>query len=204
MVKKLTADDWETIQKESPSRYYILSEEDGTVRITFDTEIVVVEKGDEDLIGNIWEKDWDKLEARVFIDGEPKVFSFGGRGWSFGRAMIGLFKKNEISPEQVPGCVFDITKTGDFDYDVKFISKGGDVKPKKLELKDDKLGELRDVIVDLKNNSMDMLKNAEKKPDFLKLLYIRSKIKPSESENYLPKLEEEGLLLVDGDKITVL
>ena len=29
MVKKLTSDDWDEIQKQSPSRYYIQSEEDG-------------------------------------------------------------------------------------------------------------------------------------------------------------------------------
>lgn len=204
MVKKLTMDDWDTIQKSSPSRYYILSEEDGTVRITFDTELVLIEKGDEDLLGNVWEKDWDKLEAGVLIDGEPKIFSFGGKGWSFGNNLIKILKKEGIAPEDLPGQQFDITKTGDFEYTIKYAGGGGSTKPKQIELKDDKLGEIRDVILDIKANAKDMLKNAEKKADFLKLIYIRSKIKPSESEQYLAKLEEEGILMVDGDKISVL
>ena len=204
MVKKLTIDDWDEIQKSAPSRYYILSEADGTVRITFNTELVVVEQDDEDLLGNRWTKDWKKLEAGVLIDGESKIFSFGGVGWSFGNKIIKLLKKEGIRPEDVPGCVFDITKTGDFEYEVKFIGKEGSTTPKTVELKDDKLGEIRNVIIDIKTNAKDTLKNVDKKADLLKLIYIRSKLKPSVIEPYLPKLEEEGLIMVDGDKISVL
>ena len=73
-----------------------------------------------------------------------------------------------------------------------------------IKLDDDKLGDIVKAIGDIKKKSPDLLKDNQPVAEFLKLLYIRCKIKPTVSKPYLPKLEEDGLLILDGDKVTVL
>lgn len=213
MVKKLTATDWDEIQKSSPTSYYIQSVEDGELDVEFVTEIVVVERGDEDLVGNVWEKDWDKCEAKVIINGENKLYSMGGPTWNFMRKFVAECKKNSIRPEDVPGSIFRIRKELEMgnngkEYEnpfIKYIGKADGTKAgEELKLNEDKVAEIKDAIKDMKKNSADLIKDPLKTADFLKLLYIRCKMKPSESEKYLPKLAEDKFIDVDDDMIMVL
>lgn len=205
MVKKLTADDWDDIQSKAPARYYIQSVEDGVVRVKFDTEIVKCENGEEDLIGNKWTHDWAKCEAKVFVKDIPKIYSMGGDSWPFMRVFIAECKQKGVGPDKIPGSIFDIAKTGDWDYEVNYIGREGEGNVvSEIKLDDDKLQDIKNTINELKKNSPDLLKGAEKKSDFLKLIYIRSKVKPSETEKYMETLEEEGILLQDDGKISIL
>jgi len=207
MVKKLTSDDWDKIQKEAPSRYFVQSVEDGKLRITFDSEIVCVEKGDEDLLGNIWQHDWAKNEAKVFINGEPKIYSMGGAGWSFIREFISVCRKNEVSPEDIPGSVFDITKTGDWTQEIEYIGKSDEVKSDKkqpIKIDENKKTDVMDTIKEIKINSPELLKGGIKKPDFLKMILIRGKVKTTDTDKLLPELEKEGILKIKDDRIEVI
>jgi len=204
MAKKMTFDDWDNIQKKAPARYYVQSEEDGKVRIVLDTEVVAVEKGDEDLVGNVWDKDWTKVEAKVLINGEPKVYSFGGVEWSFLRNFIGVCKKHGIKPEDMPGHVFDITKTGDWDYEIEYVGTddgSGNTEP---ELSDDEYSDIVSAISDIKASSPELIKAPEKKGDFLKILMIKSRVKPSTTEKYLDRLCDEKIIEIDDNKVKVL
>lgn len=207
MVKKLTSEDWDKIQKEAPSRYFIQSVEDGKLRVTFDSEIVSVERGDEDLIGNIWQSEWTKNEAKVFINGEPKIYSLGGAGWSFIRQFISVCKKNGITPEDIPGSVFEITKTGDWEQEIKYLGKEKDLdikKPKPTKIDENIKRDVLDTIKDLKINSPELLKGGIKKPDFLKVVLIRGKVKTTDTESLLPELEKDNVIKIEDDRITVL
>jgi len=209
MVKKLTSDDWDKIQKEAPSRYFVQSVADGKLRVTFDSEIVCVDRGDEDLLGHVWQHEWAKNEAKVFINGEPKIYSMGGSGWSFIREFITACRKNEVSPDDIPGSVFDITKTGDWTQEIEYIGKASDDKKapvKKQEIKIDEniIRDVMDTIKDLKINSPELLDGGIKKPDFLKVILIRGKVKTTETESLLPELEKKGVLKIDDNRITVL
>jgi len=207
MVKKLTSDDWDKIQKEAPSRYFIQSVEDGTLRVTFDSEIVSVEKGDEDLLGNIWQNDWTKNEAKVFIKSEPKIYSLGGQGWSFMRQFISVCKENGLTPDDIPGSVFDITKTGDWEQEIKYVGTSDEIKSDSkspIEIDEDKKRDIIDTIKEIKINSPDLLKGGIKKPDFLKMILIRGKVKTKDTEKLLPELESDGVLKVNDDRIEVL
>lgn len=205
MAKVLTQDDWDNIQKEQPSRYYTQSVEDGTLRVIFQSEIVAVEKGDEDSLGNVWEKEWVKNEAYVTVNGSPKLYSLGGRTWSFLREFIEECKNNDIRPEDIPGCVFEITKTGDWTQEIKFVGRDGDVSPtpKEIKIPDDKLKEATDVIKDLKSNSPDLVKGSISTPDFIKILGIRSTINSSMIKSLIPVLEKNGVLSVKDNKISI-
>ncbi len=207
MVKKLTSDDWDKIQKEAPSRYFIHSVEDGKLRVTFDSEIVSVEKGDEDLLGNIWQNDWTKNEAKCFINGEPKIYSLGGQGWSFMRQFISVCKANGLSPDDIPGSVFDITKTGDWEQEIEYIGESDKLpsdSKEPIKVDENKKQDVMDTIKEIKINSPELLKGGIKKPDFLKMILIRGKVKTKDTEKLLPELESEGILKVEDDRITVL
>jgi len=208
MVKKLTSEDWDKIQKEAPSRYYIHSVEDGKLRVEFDSEIVSVEKGDEDLLGNVWQHDWAKNEARVFINGEPKIYSMGGAGWSFIRQFISVCKASGITPESIPGSVFDIIKTGDWEQEITYIGKSDEVEKKTtnkpIVVDEDKVRDIMDTIKEIKINSPDLLKGGIKKPDFLKMILIRGKVKTTDTESLLPELEKKEILKVTDDRVNVL
>ena len=208
MVKKLTSDDWDKIQKEQPSRYYVQSVEDGTVRVEFDSEIVCIEKGDEDSLGNVWGKDWAKNEAQVFINGEPKIYSLGGTTWSLIRQFITVCKSNGITPEDIPGSVFEVTKTGDWEQEIVYIGRGDDSKPttstKAIELSENLVQDAKDVVTDLKKNSPDLLKGGILLPDFLKAAAIRGSIKTHDMKKVIPKLEADKIIEIKDDRVFVL
>jgi len=205
-MKKLTADDWDKIQKEAPSRYFVQGVEDGKLRVTFDSEIVCVPKGDEDLLGNVWQHEWAKNEAKVFIKGSPKIYSMGGAGWSFIREFIAECKEHGITPERIPGSVFDITKTGDWTQEIEYIGRGDtEGKPvDEIKINENTKRDVLDTIKDLKINSPELLTGGIKKPDFLKIVFIRGKVKTTDTELLLPELEKQGVLKVEDDRITVL
>jgi hypothetical protein len=209
MVKRLTMDDWDNIQKQQPSRYYVQSIEDGPVDVEFDSEIVCVDQGDEDFLGNVWDKEWSKNEAKVFIDGDPKIYSLGGTGWSFITQFISVCKKNGLTPEDIPGSVFRITKTGDWEQEIEYIgraSEGGKIekKEKELGIDDNKVKEIKETLSDLKENSPDILKGGFKEADFVKVITIRSNLKSRDVKKLIPELEKQDIINTKDDRIFVI
>jgi hypothetical protein len=207
MTKKLTMEDWDRIQKEGPSRYYVQSIEEGTVRVQFNSEIVCTERGDEDILGNVWTKEWSKNEAKVFINGEPKIYSLGGSTWSQIRDFISVCKANKLGTSDIPGSVFDIKKTGDWTQEIKYVGKAEDIEKqqiKPIKLSDNTIQEILDVIKDLKINSPSLLEGGLKKPDFLKLMRIRGHVESAETEAAIPELVNKNVIKVEADRIVVL
>ena len=204
MVKKLTQSDWDKLQRQS-SIYFVQSVEDGKLRVKFDSELVVVEPGDEDLIGRMRPDDRAPIaEARVIIDGESKIYIFGNPSWSFTRSFIEVCKKNGLKPEDIPGSVFDITKTGDWEYEIKYVGKEDGSSPASIKIDDRTKSDILDTITEIKKNSPDILKDGIGKNAFIKMIYIRGKINTSDTEALLPELEKEGILEIKGDKIFVI
>ena len=209
-MKKLTAGDWDAIQKRRPARRYIQSVEDGTVRVVFDSEILRTKKDEQDILGYVWDKDWNKIEAKCIINGSPKIYAMGGEDWGFFNEFIDICKANDIGPEDIPGSVFDVTKTGDWTQEFAYVGRDGSVsttsKPKPIELKENLIQDTREIVADLKKNSPELAMLGWTKPDFFKILSIKSQsqIKSGDATRILPKLVEEGLLKVDNDKVSIL
>lgn len=207
MAKKLTLDDWDRIQREAPSRYFVQSVEDGKLRVEFISEIVCVERGDEDILGNVWTREWPKNEAKVYVNGEPKVYSLGGSSWSFIRDFILVCKKHNLKPEDIPGSVFEIEKTGDWTQNIKYLGRASNLQPsppKEIKLNDSTMRDIKDTIKDLKTNSPELLEGGISKLDFLKMIRIRGKVKTTDTEAMLPTLIKDGILKMENDKIFIL
>lgn len=200
-------EDWDNLQKNRPARYFVHSIEDGKLRITFDSEIFKTEKGDEDILGNVWGKEWSKVEAKVIIKGQPKIYSLGGEGWSFINDFIACCRNNEIAPEKLPGCVFDITRTGDWTQEIEYVGRESEITGKDkptLELSDKLINDAKEVLSTLKENSPDLVSLGLSKPDFIKVMSIRGKIKSSDTERLIPELEKNKDIEIKDDKILIL
>lgn len=210
MARKLTEDDWDEIQKNQPSRYFIHSPEHGKLRVVFESEIVQVGTGEEDLVGNIWEHEWAKNEAKVSINGESKIYSMGGAGWSFIQQFISVCKKNGIKPSDIPASVFDITKTGDWTQEIEYIGRAEDIddlpesKQDKISIKNNIYEEVVEVIKDIKKSNPKSVNDGIVKADFQKAMRIRAKIKLDELEGLLPILEEKGIIQIVKNRIFVV
>jgi hypothetical protein len=101
--------------------------------------------------------------------------------------------------------VFEVTKTGDWTQEIEYIGKDtGEDKPKdEIKIDENIMRDVLDTIKDLKINSPELLDGGIKKPDFLKVVLIRGKVKTKDTEALLPELEKKNVLKVEGDRITV-
>jgi len=123
MAKKVNEKVWDDIQKNSAGDYYILDEDKGKVSVTMLSEHYVVEAGDKDLAGRVWEKEWPKNEIKALVDEETKIFSLGWNTGAFLRKFVAVCKKNGISPDDLPGTKWTMEKTGEYEYEIIYLGK---------------------------------------------------------------------------------
>jgi hypothetical protein len=201
-MKKLTAEDWGKIKRSGPARFFIQSEQDGMLKVTFDSDICITTKDDEDIVGRVWTKDWDKAEAKVFINGEPKIYSLGNIKYSFLREFIGACELNGITPDTLPGSTFEIQKTGPFNQTIKYIGRD---KPVSTDIPQVNISAaIKEVIADLKSNSPDLVKKGLTVSDFVKACHVRGHLKESDITVILPLLEESSIIKITDGKVFLL
>ena len=212
----MTSDLWDEIQKRRPAKRFIQSEEDGTVRVKFESELYITEKGDKDILGFVWEKEWNKVECKVTIlahrdtehVGLAKIYSLGGDEWSPFNDFITICKRNEITPELIPGCVFDITVTAPFEREYIYLGRniGGEVKipEPSLKIESHTLEDATEALKTIKEKSPELSAIGYSQADFLKMLTIRAHIKSLEGERILPDLIKNNVIKVDGDTIHII
>jgi len=209
-MKKLTSNDWDKIQSERPARYFVQSVEDGTLNVVFNSEIFITKQGEEDILGNVWNKEWSKVEANVIINGEHKIYSFGSTGWSFVNDFIAVCRKNNITPDKLPGSVFEIVKLEPFKQTIKYIGRFDEVaggvtsSSPATDIKDNSFQDIVEVIGDLKHNSPDIIKNGLSKAEFIKICSIRGQLKSTQIDKLIPELITKGYLDIAEDKIKIL
>lgn len=202
-MKKLTADDWNKIKKSGPAQYYIQSEKDGKVRVVFDSDLCVVSKNDEDIVGRIWTKDWDKVEAKVFINDEPHIYSLGNATYSFVRDFIKACNQNNVSPDSLPGSIFEIEKTGPFTQNIVYVGKSEDKRKDSVPSMNISTT-IKEIISDLKSNSPELVKNGFSKIDFVKACHVRGHLKESDIEMIIPLLVESNIIKITENKVYLL
>jgi hypothetical protein len=204
-MKKLTTKQANKILRERPARRFIQSVEDGTVEITFDSEIFVTSEGEEDILGFIWEKDWDKVEARVLINGEPRIYSLGGTEFSFMADFISTCNKYGVDIENLEGETFKITKTGDWTQEIQYVGKkssSGKPLKKEVEVEEDLVEDAINTINDIKENSPDLLKGW-KENDLITALSVRGRMRASEARDVLPVLIKKNIISIKDGKVKV-
>lgn len=205
-MKKLTSKDAEKILKERPARRYIQSKDDGKVIITFDSEIFVTKKNEEDILGFVWEKDWDKVEARVFLNGEPKIYSLGGVEFSFVADFISTCKKTGVDMDHLAGEMFEIEKTGDWTQNIKYLGKSdssGVPTMKEIPVEENLIRDASNTILDIKTNNPDLIKGWSTK-DLVTALSVRGRMHTTQATRVIPELVKLGLIEIKEDRVKVL
>jgi len=208
MAQKAGADLWKEIQETSSSGWLILDEGDEVPECTFVTSHHVIEPGDTELSGKVWDKDWTKNEIKVRKkNGELAVLSLGGNKSPFLRTFIGKWRENNMTPDTLIGTKWYIKRTGQYDYDIKYLGREEDDNsssaPKEVfedTLKEDgSYGQIKETIASVKDDPA--LANGLKEAEFLTILAIKSSIPKTEISTHLTKLVIDGLIEIDDGKI---
>jgi hypothetical protein len=142
-MKELTDDMLDEVLADSPGQYFFHRDDTGKIELVFETGIVKVEPGEEDLVDRVWNprltdadgnplldfqgnprQPWTKFEAKGTVDGLPVVHSFGGQRGSLLREFIKAMKKQGLSNKDLPGTKWTIEKIGQWDWDIHYVGKG--------------------------------------------------------------------------------
>lgn len=200
MAKKVNEDTWDEIQKNSAGDYFILDEDSGKIEVEALSEHYLVETGDKDLAGRIWDKEWPKNEMKALVDQETKIFSLG---WSTGallRKFIARCKKNGIGPDDLPGTKWSMEKTGEYDYDIRYLGKSDTKKPKGPEMSDD-YDKVKTTIESLKDEPE--LAEGKTKDSFLVIVGLKAQIPKSDVEKQFEDLVKNNVISEVDGKIVI-
>lgn len=216
MVKIATDDMFDAILADSPSQYFFHKPDTGKIEIVFETGIVKVEPGDEDLADRVWSpkltdangnplldfsgnprQPWTKFEAKALIDGSPAIHSFGGERGSLLREFIKAMKKEGVSNSELPGTKWTIEKIGQWDWDIHYLGKG-DAKspsPTNVEKVDDRFENIKKALLTKKDLSSGSLN----KDELVTYLSFATQEKPDAIEQIWNKLIEKNVIKINPD-----
>lgn len=203
MAKKITEEDWKNLEKDLKSRdfrYKILNVEDGEVIIEFLDTIYETSQGEEDLIGNIWNKEWSKLEAKVLADGQPSVLSFGWKTSPLFNIFKSRCQEKNIGPDNLKGTKWSFRKINANKYEIKYIGRTDTKKLSKVDIPDKSYSEVKKVIESLKSEP-ELLSDGVNINDFVKAIAIRTNTKVSEIRDMIPKLVEEKVISIKNNSV---
>ena len=202
MAKKVNEKTWDEIQKNSGGDYFILDEDKGRIEVEMLSEHYLVESGDKDLAGRIWDKEWPKNEIKALVDEETKIFSLGWTTGALLRKFIAKCKKNGISPDDLPGTKWTMEKTGEYEYDIVFNGRGtGKAKESGPSMSDD-YNKIKETIESLKDEPE--LAEGKSKDSFLAIVGLKAQIPKVDVEKEYDNLVENNVINVIDGKIVIL
>ena len=196
MGKELTLDDVNEILR-GQTKYFIQRPEDGKVIVEFETNIYKVEKGDVDFLGNTWNHDWDKYEAKAKVNGEPKVYSFGSRRNPFLREFLNTLKMYNLTPNTLSGTKWEIEFLDNFKYNIKLLNSEEATPNVDVEKVIDAIKKFKELTPELVSGGMNL-------NDLKKVVSIRASIKADAVDGLLPELQKRGIIKIEGDKVFIL
>ena len=195
MGKELTQEDVNEILR-GQTKYFIQRPEDGKVVVEFESNIYKVEKGDIDFLGNVWNHDWDKYEAKAKVNGEPKVYSFGSRRNPFLREFLNTLKMYNLTPNTISGTKWEIQFLDNFKYNIRPLN-GDAVQPQiDMDKVIDAIKKFKQLTPELASGGMDIA-------DLKKVISIRAGIKADSVDGILPELEKRGVIKIEGNKVFI-
>ena len=127
----------------------------------------------------------------------------GNANYSFVRDFIKVCSINGITPESLPGCIFEIEKTGPFSQNINYLGRTEEKKPSGLPSINISTV-IKEITSDLKSNSPDLVKKGLTKGDFIKACHVRGHLKESDIEMILPLLEETSIIKITDGKVYLL
>lgn len=106
-----------------------------TYEVYYKTNIEKTEPGDEDLLGNIWEQDWEKFEAKADIDygegSQDKILSLGGmfessyggepRPNGYFSDWIDVWSEYLEEPGNIKGTRWKVEMIDDWEWDITYL-----------------------------------------------------------------------------------
>jgi len=205
MAKKVNENTWDEIQKSASGDYFILDEDAGKITVEALSEHYLVETGDKDLAGRIWDKEWPKNEMKALVDEETKIFSLG---WTTGpllRKLIATCKKNGIGPDDLPGTKWTMEKTGQYEYVIQYLGRSNRTPEKKESNFVGEVGEdyqkIADTIVSLKDEPE--LAEGKTKDSFLAIVGLKAQIPKADVEKEFMHLVANNVIKEVDGKIVI-
>ena len=205
MAKKVSEKTWNEIQKNSAGDYFILDEDAGKITVEALSEHYLVETGDKDLAGRIWDKEWPKNEMKALVDEETKIFSLGWTTGALLRKFIAKCKKHGIGPDDLPGTKWTMQKVGEYEYDIQFQGKSD--TPTNIENKEDTVSgsdeykKVVDTIKSLKDEPE--LAEGKNKDSFLAIVGLKAQIPKADVEKEFDNLIKHNVISEIDGKIVI-
>ena len=203
MAKKVSEKTWNEIQKNSAGDYFILDEDSGKVEVEMLSEHYLVESGEKDLAGRIWDKEWPKNEIKALVDQETKIMSLGWTTGAFLRKLIAVCKKNGIGPDDLPGTQWTMEKVGQYDYNIHYVGRGeGKVPDKKDEpVGSDEYKAIVETIESLKDEPE--LAEGKDKSSFLAIVGLKAQMPKADVEKEFESLVSNNVIKEIDGKIVI-
>ena len=207
MAKKVNEDTWNAIQKNSQGDYFILGEDNGKVEVEILSPHYVVEQGDEDLAGRIWNNEWAKNEIKALVDEETKIMSLGWATHPFLRTFIAACKKNGVTPDTLEGTRWTMQKTGEYEYKIEYLGRSKNTtstSSQQQELKtnqdpvetlkstdveskvDNGYNKIKETILSLKNEPE--LAEGKSRGEFIAIIGLKAQIPKRDVEKYFDQI----------------
>jgi len=201
MAKKVNKDTWNEIQKNSKGDYFILDEDKGRVQVEMLSEHYLVEAGDKDLAGRLWDKEWAKNEIKALVDQETKIFSLGWTTGALLRKFIAVCKKNDIGPDDLPGTKWEMEKTGEYEFDIIYKGKSDSPNVTSSEPVDEEYSKIKNTVLSLKDEPE--LAEGKGKDSFLAIVGLKAQIPKADVVNKFEDLIKDNVIKEVDGKIVI-
>lgn len=208
MAQKAGADMWKEIQDSSPAGWLILDEGDEVPEVTFLTGHHVIEPGDTELSGKVWDKDWTKNEIKVKKkNGERAILSIGGNKSPFLRTFIAKWQENGLTPDTLVGTKWYIKRTGKWDYDIRYLGREDEAtassSSSNTKDKEDKTyADIKTNIISL--SSEPSVSDGLEEESFITAVAIKASVPKSKVSEYIDDLKNDGLIKFEDGKIKLI
>jgi len=205
MAKKAGADLWKEIQESGPAGWLIVDEGDEIPEVTFLTGHNVVEPGDTDLHGKIWDKEWTKNEVKVRKkNGEVAVLSIGWNTGAFLRTFIGKWQEHGLTPDTLIGTKWYIKREDKYTYDIRYLGREDEAATPAASPTSSTNSEYNDILKTVKLLSNEpTVKEGLSESDFLTAVAIKASIPKSKVSEYISNMIADNHIKIENDKIVL-